>query len=296
MSDETSPDAAEGTAPPTAKGPAGRRTSKKLSTTGGIKQGPSEDEQRKFRKKLLIWIIVAIVALAAANGIKFAMRYFIKPSEKFDPAAKLEGIMKTAKDAQQKITEIEAKTWISGDTIAAADYRTLKDEGSKIQGCAEDLMGTMEFIRGKVGEDNKEFKEMLLAQYQIKLWVFDVCEVIDAENQKGAEPGFYIPMNLGINRWKKAKEELDAIKADKDALLADPEKKKATYQKMEKICSTLSEFVERASTLDDAARKAAGDENLSAKELPDLGSLREESTLAGQVQKDARGLRGDFKD
>lgn len=297
MSDETAPDAAEGTAPPAAKGPAGRRTSKKFSTTGGIKQGPSEEEQRKFRKKLLVWIIVAIVVLAAANGVKFAMRYFVKGGEKFDPTAKLDEIMGKAKDAQKKIMEIESKTWIPpGVEIASADYRALKDEGSKIQDCAEDLMETMEFVRAKVGEDNKEFKEMLLALYQVKFWVYDVCEVIDAENQKGVEPGYYIPMNLGISRWKKAKEALDAIKAEKDALLADPEKKKATYAKLDEVCKTISDFMEKADTIDTAARKAAGDENLSARELPDLSQLREEATLAGQVQKDARGLRGEFKD
>ncbi len=292
MSDETTPDAKEEAQAPATKRPG----SKRLSTTGGIAKGPSEDEQRRFRKKLLIGIIVAIGVLGLANVFVF----FILPSlrgkggAKIDVAAEWQAAFDSAKEARQKIGKIEEKVWIAGETLAASDYKAVRDHQDTLADASEKITALIELVREKHGEDNKEVRDMVQHLYQIKLWVLDAWDLVDSEGKDGVDAGFFIPMNQAISRWQKAKEEFEGILAKKTDLLADPEQKKATRERLNVISKTISEVMEKLSALDDYVRAELVNDGLSAKEVPELGPMRQESTLAGQLFRTVKETKSEF--
>ncbi|GEM_PF-3972918 len=292
MSDEITPDAKEEAQAPATKKPG----SKRFSTTGGLAKGPSEEEQRRFRKKLLVGIIIAIAFLGVANVFVF----FILPSlrgkggTKIDVAAEWQAAFDSAKEARVKIGAIEEKVWSAGGTLAAADYKAVKGHCDTLADASDKITSLIELVREKHGEDNKEVKDMVQRLYQIKLWVLDAWDLVDSEGKQGIDPGFFIPMNQALSRWQKAKEEFEGIVAKKAELLADPEQKKATRERLNVISKTISEVMEKLSALDDYVRASLVNEDLSAREVPELGPMRQESTLAGQLFRTVKETKSEF--
>lgn len=277
--------------------PATRRpASKRLSTTGGLAKGPSEAEQRAFRRKLLLGIIVAIVVLALANVFVFFILPHIrgKGGIRIDVAAESAAAFDTAREARGKIGKIEEKVWISGETLSSDDYKTVKAECEVLIDAWDKLSNLVELVRSKHGEDNKEVKEMVLRLYQIKFWILDASDLVDSEGKEGVDAGFFIPMQQALGRWQKAKEEFEGILAKKTELLADPEQKKATRERLNVISKTISEVMEKLSALDDYVLQGLLDPNLSAKEIPELGPMRQEATLAGQLFKTIKETKAEF--
>lgn len=290
MSDETAPDAKEEQAPAT-----NRPASKRRSTTGGLAKGPSEEEQRRFRKKILVWTIVAIGVLAVANVfVFFILPSFKKSGTKIDVAAEWQAAFDKAKEARVKIDKIEQKVWIAGEALSPSDYKDVAGHREVLADASDKITSLIELVREKHGEDNKEVRDMVLRLYQIKLWVLDAWDLVDSEGKEGVQAGFFIPMNQALTRWQKAKEEFEGILAKKAELLADPEQKKATLERLKVISKTISEVQEKLSALDDYVRAELVNEDLSAKEVPELGPMRQEATLAGQLFKSVRETRSEF--
>ncbi len=273
-----------------------RPGSKRRSTTGGLAKGPSEEEQRRFRKKLLVGILVAIGVLVLANVFVFFVLPKLrgKGGAKIDVAAEWQAAFESAKEARAKIDKVEQKVWINGETLAAGDYKDVKTHCSTIQDASDKIHSLIELVREKVGEDNKEIKDMVVRLYQIKFWVLDACDLVDSEGKEGVQPGFFIPMQQALGRWTKAKEEFEGILAQKADLLADPEKKKATRERLDVISKTISEVMEKLSALDDYVLDGLCNRDLSAREIQELGPMRTEATLAGQLFKTVKETKGEF--
>lgn len=288
MSDESAQDAKA----PTTK----RSTSVRRSTTGGLAKGRSPEEELRFRKKLLLGIIAAIVVLALANGAVLALKYFRKGGKKIDVAAEWKEAFESAKQARAKIDKIEQKVWMAGETLTPEDYKTVREQCEVLADASDKIHNLIELVRAKHGEDNQDVKDMVLRLYQIKFWILDGCDLVDSEGKEGVDPGVFIPMQRTLASWQKAKEDFEGILAKKSELLADPEQKKATRARLETISKTISQAMEKLAALDEYVCKGLLNEDLSAKEIAELGPMRTEATLAGQLFKRVKETRAEFSD
>jgi hypothetical protein len=205
-----------------------------------------------------------------------------------------------AESASKGIFDVENKTWSKEKPVDLSPEDCLKIEQQLhvLEASEQKFQDLMAMLHKKQADDSDEMKNIVPRWLRTKVWILDASDLLEFEKKVPEYGGLYIPMYRTINRSKRGQKELVELAKDKGEILQrnDPAEKEKVRKEIKKIEESFAACQQELSRLEDYLKKGLTREDLSAKDIPDLETMREEASLIGQAMRTARDLRSELRD
>jgi hypothetical protein len=192
-----------------------------------------------------------------------------------------------ALSARKQIQEVEERTGAAEVPAMLKPEDLARIEGGlkELQAAERRFQALETLLRKKKLEDCNEMRDLLPCWRRTKVWILDAADLVGPPPKPPESAGLYIRMNRALHRSEKVKEELSNLRKAAGEIQDrnDPVELEEARKQARKIRETLGECRTELSGLEDFLRRELKETDLSARDLPDLETLRGEATLLQQA-------------
>lgn len=248
----------------------------------------------RLRAALMRAILAACLVLGAAIVYRLTGYVCHGPPRGVDVARETGKAYDQADTTRREIQSIERKAWL-GNPPQDLNPEEIAEIRSRIAGLEapkrrlEELMTLLQ--RGRL-DDTDEMRAMVPFWLRTKVWILDARSVAESGT------GLYIPMHRTLDRWRKARRDLAAVRTAVPDIESrdDSDERRSAYERVQELRKTLAACRDELLRLEEFIRTGLQEEALSAKELPDVEVLREETSLIHQAILGAGELSFRFRE
>ncbi|HVR75465.1 MAG TPA: hypothetical protein VMT52_14110, partial [Planctomycetota bacterium] len=256
------------------------------------------------RQRTLIRVAVLGAALVCMALLAFNM--YVKKTARERPAsldrrAQFSAAFGEADQAWKEIHGAQEKAWLEEKPLGQEDLALIRRKLKileKSAGAVDDLLFFS--VRREDGDD------LQARHWKLRLWILDVNEILesakkrpDGEARAPEEAGFYIPFERALRRGREARGALEALAGERAAPPASPGaghpaggpvSPGTPPRGLPEIREALARARAELLRLEEFVRTGLNQDGLTALDLPELGLLREESSLLAEDIQRAEAL------
>jgi len=195
-----------------------------------------------------------------------------------------------ADQARREIQNVEKKAWARAAPVdlAVEDRTAIAKQLAELEESDRRFEKLILLLRKQNLEDCGEMRQLTPCRLRTKVWILDARAVLAPPNDPSSPPGFFIPFHRTLARWQDARRELTEVRALADGLPAG--EKRALQTRIRAIRESLVECRDELLRLEEFVRAGLRLESLSTQDLPDVETLRENTSLIQQAMLSAGQL------